>query len=114
MERRLVLNNRTETEITDNEMSGWFHQQLKFYKFRRVPTKTGKSIFYLFFRTEEDTYAALRAAKSMKQISIVRYRPYKPIDIDVESSYRPSAPDTIINLCRYSFRKHVNKFLNVV
>ena len=80
MECRLVLNNSTDVEITNNDMSGIFHQQLKYYKYRRVPSKNGKTIFYLFFRKEEETHAALRTAKPIKEISLVRYYPSNPVD----------------------------------
>jgi len=112
MECRLVLNNRTDVEITNNDMSGRFHQQLKYYKYRRVPSKNGKAIFYLFFRKEEETYAALRAAKTIKEISLVRYYPSNPIDS--ESTFRPFPPQKIIDICRYAFRNRLHNFDNVV
>ena len=66
MECKLVLNNRRDADIPDGDMCGRYHQQLKYSKFRRVKSKkTGKTVFFLFFRKEEDTYFALRAAKSM-------------------------------------------------
>lgn len=112
MECRLVLNNRTDTEITDRDMDGRFHQQLKYYKYRRVPTKNGKAIFYLFFRKEEATYAALRAAKSFKEISLVRYYPSNPVDS--ESVFRPFPPQNIVDIARYAFRNRLDRFSNVV
>ncbi|CAF1396212.1 unnamed protein product [Rotaria magnacalcarata] len=111
MEFRLVLNNRTDDEITNNDMSGRFHQQLKYYKYRRVPSKNGKAIFYLFFRKDEETYAALRVAKSIKEISLVRYYPSNPINS--ESSFRPFPPQQIIDICRYTFRSRLVNFENV-
>ena len=93
-------------------MCGIFHQNFKYYKFRRVPTKAGKSIFYLFFRREEDTYAALRTAKTIKEISLVRYRPLNPIEY--EAPFRPFPPNNIINTCRYEFTKYLHKFVDVV
>jgi hypothetical protein len=112
MEHRLVLNNRSNTNITNDDMCGRFHQSLKYYKFRRVAAKKGKAVFYLFFRREEDTYAALRAAKPMKEISLVRYRPKNPVDY--EPAFRPFAPKQIINICRYAFRKYLDRFHMVV
>ena len=112
MEQRLVLNNRINVEISNADMRGIFHQSLKYYKFRRVPTKTGKAIFYLFFRKEEDTYAALRAAKAIKGISLVRYRPTN--QVEYELPFRPFPPNNIINLCRYTFRKYLDRFDSVV
>jgi len=112
MECRLVLNNRTDVEITKNDMSGRLHQQLKYYKYHRVPSKNGKAIFYLFFRKEEETYAALRAAKSIKELSLVRYYPSKPIDS--ESTFRTFPPKKIIDTCRYAFRNRLHNFDNVV
>jgi hypothetical protein len=112
MECRLVLNNRTDVEITNNDMSGRFHQHLKYYKYRRVPSKNGKAIFYLFFRKEEETYAALRTAKSIKEISLVRYYPSNPIDS--ECTFRPFPPKQIIDICRYAFRNRLHNFDNVV
>ena len=112
MECRLVLNNRTNSEITNKDMDGRFHQLLKYYKYRRVPSKNGKAIFYLFFRKEEETYAAFRAAKSIKEISIVRYCPCKPID--TEPIFRPAPPQKIIDVCRYAFRNRLANFENEV
>ncbi|CAF1568302.1 unnamed protein product [Rotaria sordida] len=112
MEYRLVLNNRTDLEITNNDMSGKFHQQLKYYKYRRVPSKNGKAIFYLFFRKEEETYAALRAAKSIKEISLVRYYPSN--HINSESTFRPFPPQQIIDICRYAFRNRLDNFYHVM
>jgi hypothetical protein len=112
MEHRLVLNNRSNTDITNHDMCGRFHQSLKYCKFRRVPTKRNKVVFYLFFQKEEDTYAALRAAKPMKEISLVRYRPKNPVEY--ESAFRPFPPKQIINICRYAFRKYLDRFHTVV
>lgn len=112
MEYRLVLNNRTNKEITNKDMSGWFHQQLKYYKFRRIRSKNGKSLFYLFFHCEEETYAALRAAKSLKGISLVRYCPSNIIESELP--FRLFPPQHIIDLCRYAFGCHLHKFLNTV
>lgn len=112
MEHRLVLNNRTNTEITNDDMCGMLYQQLKFQKFRRVPMKNGKTIFYLFFRKEEDTYASLQAAKSIKTISLVRYCPAKPFVSELP--FQPFPPQRIIDFCQYAFIQHLDKFNNVV
>ena len=112
MQCRLVLNNRTDADITNKDMCGFLHQKLKYFKFRRVPTKTGKAVFYLFFRKEEDTYAALRAGKKIKEISLVRYLPLNPVQY--ETPFRPFPPDKIINTCRYAFRKYLDNFADVV
>ncbi|CAF0962514.1 unnamed protein product [Rotaria socialis] len=111
MECRLVLNNRTDGEITNNDMSGRFHQQLKYYKFRHVPSKSGQDIFYLFFRKEEETYAAFRTAKSIKEISVDRY--YTSDPIDSQSVFRPFPPKQIIDTCRYASRNRLRNFDNV-
>ncbi|CAF1498095.1 unnamed protein product [Adineta ricciae] len=111
MECRLVLYNRTDDDLNHDYMSGWLHQQLKYYKYRRIPGQNGKSIFYLFFRKEEDTYAALRAAKLIKHISLVRYNPSNPVMFDLP--FRPFSPQHIIDICRYSFKKYLDKFNNV-
>ncbi|CAF5203525.1 unnamed protein product, partial [Rotaria magnacalcarata] len=96
-------------------------QQLKYYKFRRVPTKTGKAVFYLFFRKEEDTYYALRAAKSIKEISLVRYRHYNitaapirhPGDIPPsEMQYRPVPSKKVVDAIRFNFTKYYARFAN--
>lgn len=112
MEHILVLNNRMDAKISNDDMSGIFHQCLKYYKFRRVTTKTGKSIFYLFFRKEEDTYAALRTAKGMKGISLVRYHPMN--HAECELPFRPFPPNNIINICRHAFGKYLDRFDSVV
>ena len=112
MECRLVLNNRANAEISNEDMNGRFHQLLKYFKYRRVPSKNGKAVFYLFFRKEEETYAALRAANSIKEISLVRYCPCKPIE--TEPVFRPFPPQKIIDICRYAFRNRLANFENVV
>lgn len=112
MECRLVLNNRTDIDIKDKDMSGYFRQCLKHYKFRRIRTKTGKSIFYLFFHKEEETYVALRVARTMKGISLIRYRPINPLPY--EPQFRPFPPQNIIDVCRYALRRHIDNFGNVV
>ncbi|CAF4370734.1 unnamed protein product [Rotaria socialis] len=111
MECRLVLNNRTDNEIKNKDMSGILHQQLKYFKFRRVTSKTGKSIFYLFFRKEEETYFALRKAKSIKNISLARYRP--PNSIESELPFRPFPPKQFIDLVNAAFGKYIDRFLDV-
>lgn len=112
MECRLVLNNRTDSDITNEKMCGYYQQHLNYYKYRRIPSKTGKSVFYLFFRKEEQTYFALREARAMKEISLVRYRPLH--SIDYEEPFRPFPPKSIIDPCRYAFRKYIDKFDTVV
>ena len=123
MECRLVLNNCSNFDISNNALTGELQQQLKYYKFRRVPTKTGKAVFYLFFRREEDTYYALRTAKSIKNISVVRYRHYnttaapirRPDDIPLsEMQYRPVPPKNIVDTIRYNFTKYYDQFANKV
>ncbi|CAF1276075.1 unnamed protein product [Adineta steineri] len=111
MECRLVLNNLTDRDLTNDYMRGLLHQQLKYQKYRRVPARNGKSIFYLFFQKEEDTYAALRAAKSIKEISLMRYNPLNPMISELP--FRPFPPQHIIDICRYAFRKYLDKFNNV-
>jgi hypothetical protein len=112
MECRLVLNNRSHVEITDTDLKGILHQQLKYFKFRRLPSKTGRTIVYLFFRKEEETYCALRAAKSMRHISLVRYRPATPVCL--EPVFHPFPPQSTIDLVRYAFRDRLKRFTNVV
>lgn len=112
METRLVLNNRADIELTPDYLSGILHQQLKYKKFREVKTKTGKSIFYLYFQREEDTYAALRAARSIEEISLARYCPC--YHEDCETLFRPFPSQIIIDQCRYAFGKYIDKFATVV
>lgn len=109
---RLVLNNRTSTDISDKDMCGFFHQHLKYNKFRRAQTKAGKSIFHLSFQKEKDTYFAFRAAKALKGISLARYLPANPIETEPE--FHPNPPSNTIASCRYAFRKHLSKFHNEV
>lgn len=123
MQHRLVLNNRSEHDIPNSLLSGQLHQDLKYYKFRRVPSKTGKSIIYLFFKKEEETYFALRTAKSMKSISLVRYRHrestvpplQRPDDIPMsEMQYRPVPPQDIVDLIRHNYSNYFDRFVNKV
>ncbi|CAF1532859.1 unnamed protein product [Adineta ricciae] len=75
MENRLVMYQLHDTNLLNSDMSGKFRQELGFDYFRRVPTKKGTSIFYLFYAREIDTYDALIAAKKIKSISLSRYQP---------------------------------------
>ncbi|CAF0839685.1 unnamed protein product [Adineta ricciae] len=119
MECRLVLNNCSEFDIPNSDLLGRLQQQLKYYKFRRVQTKAGKSLFYLFFRKEEETYYALRAGKNIKDISLVRYRHHsvipaplhRPDEISpAESYYRPMPSRRVVDAVRYNFSRYIEKF----
>lgn len=112
MECTLVLNNHTATELSSHDMCGILHQQLKYKEYRKVKIKYGKPVFYLSFQKEEDTYAALRAAKSIEGISLVRYCPNH--HEECETLFRPFSPQIIIDQCRYAFGKYLNKFANLV
>ena len=123
MECRLVLNNLSADDISNSDLSGVLQQQLKYYKFRRVPTKSGKSIFYLFFHREADTYIALRTARSIKHISLVRYRHHNPVAAPIcrpddvpssESYYRPLPTQRTVDTIRYSIRKYYDQFRSKV
>ena len=123
MECRLVLNNCSNYDITNSALSGQLQQQLKYYKFRRVPTKNGKAVFYLFFRKEEETYHALRTAASMTDISLVRYLHLNPIAAPIcrpkdispsEMYYRPLPTQQIVDIIRYNFRRYLDRFANKV
>jgi hypothetical protein len=123
MECRLVLNNCSESDIPNKVLCGQLQQQLKYYKFRRVPTKTGKAIFYLFFRKEKETYEALRVGKSIKNISLVRYHHRtttaapicRPDDITPsETHYRPVPPRNIVDAIRYNFSRYIDRFTSKV
>ncbi len=63
MERRLVLYQLLDMDLTNKDMGEKMKQDLGYIRFRRVPLKTRKSIFYLFFQREIDTYKTLLAAK---------------------------------------------------
>ena len=123
MEYRLVLNSRSKSDIPNSILLGQLRQHLKYYKFRRVPTKTGKFVFYLFFRKEEETYFALRAAKSIKDISLVRYlhkqtdaAPIRPPDnvSPSESYYHPVPTKKLVDEIRYNFTRVYDRFANKV
>ncbi|CAF1289199.1 unnamed protein product [Adineta steineri] len=119
MECRLVLNNCSEHDIPNSVLSGELQQKLKFYKFRRVQTKAGKSLFYLFFKKEQDTYYALQAGKLIKNISLVRYRHRnmtpaplcRPDEIlPTEAQYQPVPSQRTVDAIRYNFSKYIDKF----
>jgi hypothetical protein len=119
MECRLVLNNLSKQDLSNEFLSGPLKRQLNFYKFRRVPTKNGQSVFYLFFYREEDTYQAIRASKSIKNISLVRYRhtnpntapPSRPDDIPPsEMIYRPVPTKRIVDIIRNHLSKYFDQF----
>lgn len=123
MHYRLVLNNRLEHDIPNSVLNGQLRQDLKYFKFRRVPSKTGNSLFYLFFRKEEDTYYALRIAKSMRNISLVRYRHresavpplQRPDDILIsEMQYRPVPSQDMVDLIRHNYTNYLDKFVTKV
>jgi hypothetical protein len=108
MECRLVLNNHSESDISNNSLSGQLHQQLKYYKFHRVSWKIGKPVFCLFFRKEKDTYYALQVAKSIKNISLVRYYHRDVIAVplhrpdDISPSEMQSCPVPPKNIDRFA------------
>ena len=123
MECRVALNNRSESDIPNSALLGRLQQQLKYYKFRRVQTKTGKSMFYLFFKREQDTYFALRAGKNIKDISLVRYRHHsvipaplhRPDEISpTESYYQPVPSRRIVDAITYNFSRYIEKFADKV
>lgn len=124
MEHRLVLNNRSNSgDIPNSRLAGELQQTLKYYKFRRVPSKTGKPVFYLFFRREEETYRALQTVKSIEGISLVRYYHraidpaplLRPDDIPLsEMQYRQLPPQHTVDIIRYNFRKHIDRFATKV
>ncbi|CAF2215404.1 unnamed protein product [Rotaria magnacalcarata] len=96
MECRLVLNNRSTVDIPNDALCGPLQQQLKYYKFRRVQTKAGKAVFYLFFRKEAETYYALRTAASPPS----------------EMHYRPVPTKTIVDMIRYNYTRYFDRFSN--
>ena len=112
MEYRLVLNNHTATELSSDYMCGVLHQKLKYIKYREVKIKNGKTVFYLFFRKEEDTYVALRAVKSIEGISLARCCPNH--HEECETLFRPFSLQIIMEQCRYAFGKYLNKFADLV
>lgn len=123
MECRLVLNNRSHFELKNSDLTGRFQQLLKYYKFRRVPTKNGKAVFYLFFRKEEETYYALRAAKSVDEISLVRYLHRNTTAVPIrhpdeipasEMQYRPVPTKEVVDIIRYNFTKYYDRFADKV
>lgn len=123
MERRLVMYQLFGTNLTNKEMCGKLKQDLKYVRFRRVSSKEGNAIFYLFFQREMDTYKALLAAKQMKNISLKRYQHRNaalpppshlhefPSD---EIEFRPFHPKEISNTTRYALTKHFEKFASKV
>ncbi|CAF3895403.1 unnamed protein product [Rotaria sordida] len=123
IEYRLVLNNWSSSDIPNSVLCDQLQQQLKYYKFRRVPTKTGKALFYLFFQKQEKTYYALRVAVSIKNISLVRYRHrnaispaiHRPDDIPPSELQYYSVPSkNIVDMIRYDFTKYYDRFANKV
>jgi len=123
MERRLVLYQLLDTNLTNEDMAGKMMQDLGYTRFRRVPSKGGKSIFYLFYQREMDTYKALRAAKKNKKISLARYRhrnaalpPPAHIDEfpDEELPFHPFHPKQISDETRKAFSRNFEKFASRV
>ncbi|CAF1466121.1 unnamed protein product [Rotaria sordida] len=123
IEYRLVLNNWSSSDIPNSVLCDQLQQQLKYYKFRRVPTKTGKALFYLFFQKQEKTYYALRVAVSIKNISLVQYRHrnaisppiHRPDDIPPSELQYYSVPSkNIVDMIRYDFTKYYDRFANKV
>ncbi|CAF1071049.1 unnamed protein product [Adineta ricciae] len=119
MERPLVMYQLGDTNLTNADMSRKFRQDLGFEYFRRVSTKKGKSIFYLFYTSEMNTYDALVAAKRIKYISVVRYQPRNrvlppPAHLDEfpcdELPFHPGHCPKIVNFLRSAFSKHIEKF----
>ena len=119
MECRLVMYQLGDTALTNTDMCGKVRQDLGYQSFRRVATKNGKSIFYLFYQKEMMTYDALIAAKKMKYISLARYQPRNrvlppPAHLDEfpceELPFYPGHCPKIANFLRCAFSKHIEKF----
>jgi hypothetical protein len=112
-----------DTDLSNVDLSGKLRQDLGYIRFRRVPSKKGKSVFYLFFQREMDTYKALITAKKMKNISLVRYRHKNsalppPAHLEEfpceELPFRPFHPKKISNITKYEFTKYFEKFASQV
>jgi len=123
MERRLVMYQLKTTDLTNKDMEGKLQQDLGYACFRRVQSKTGKSVFYLNYQREMDTYQALRVAKGMKTISVVRYRhrnPTLPPPKNLyefppeEITFRPFHPKSLSDITRYAFSNHIEQFASKV
>jgi hypothetical protein len=119
MERRLVMYQLLDTNLTNEDMLRKLRQDLGYDRFRRVKSKNGNSIFYLFYQRELETYKALRAAKKMKTISLVRYKNRNgvlppPAHLDEfpceELPFHPGHSQKVSNYLRYSFTKYFEKF----
>jgi hypothetical protein len=123
MECRLVMYQLGHTDLSNSDMLGKLKQDLGYIRFRRVPSKKGKSVFYLFFQSEKDTYKALNTAKKMKNISVVRYKHRNPelpppdhLDEfpQEELPFFPFHPKKFSNITRCAFSKHFEKFASRV
>ncbi|CAF0815732.1 unnamed protein product [Adineta steineri] len=99
MEHRLVLNNLSELDIPNNVLSGQLQQKLK----------------------EQDTYFALREAKLIKDISLVRYhhRNLVPLPLThlddirpTEMEYHHPPSSNILNLIKYNCSTYIDRFGN--
>ncbi|CAF2846259.1 unnamed protein product [Rotaria sp. Silwood2] len=73
------------------------------------------------FYNEKDTYFALREAKSIKGISLVRYRHRNPVPAPLrclddiapsEACYHPEPSRNIINLIQYNSVGYTDRFAN--
>ena len=141
MTHRLVLNNRSVDNLSDQYLNGALKAELGYFKFRRVPisrnrprTATSTSgrhnayqptdVFYLFFDSEEKSKRAVEKAKAIPIISLVKYNPRPTASIRavpssaVESGWGvpPTVhlPQEIINIPREALSRHLKSFVNEV
>ena len=141
MTYRLVLNNRSIDNLTDQYLSGALKMELGFFKYRRVPigrnrfrtatTSSGRSngyqptdVFYLFFDSEEKMSRAVEKAKAIPIVSLVKYKPRPTASTRatpsgaVESGWGvpPTIhlPQEIINIPRQALSRHLKSFVNEV
>ena len=140
MTYRLVLNNRSVDNLTDQYLSGALKAELGYFKYRRVPicrtrlrtatTSSGRSngyqpthVFYLFFENEEKGREALEKAKAIPIISLVKYKPrptvytrYTPRSAE-PGCRAPSTihlPQEIVDIPRLALTRQLTSFVNEV
>jgi hypothetical protein len=141
MTYRLVLNNRSIDNLTDQYLSGALKTELDYFRYRRIPigrnrlrTATTspdrphayqpKDVFYLFFENKEKASKALEKANAIPIISLVKYKPQPTVHT------RPTppraaepvvrAPPTIhlsqelVDIPRVALTRHLKSFINEV
>ena len=141
MTYRLVLNNRSIDNLTDQYLGGALKTELGYFRYRRISicrnrlrTVTTSSdrphayqptdVFYLFFENEEKARKALEKANAIPIISLVKYKPQptaytrstlpRAVETAVRAPPTIHLPQELVDIPRVALSRHLKSFVDEV